>query len=52
MSPQTVSLIPGTKTLKFNAELMAYRPFQATCIYELNQKNGCQWLSKIDMICQ
>lgn len=30
---------------------MAYRPFHATCTYELNQNNGCQWISKFDMLC-
>jgi hypothetical protein len=52
LSPQSCSLIPGTKTLRFNVDLLAYKPFEAACIFELNQKNQCQWLSKIEMLCQ
>lgn len=52
ITPQTVSLAPGSKILNFTTDFMAYKPFQAVCIYEIQQKNRCRWLSRMELTCQ
>ena len=35
------------RILKFGVQMMAFKPFEGICIFQIEQKNKCKWLSRI-----